>query len=264
MTPAAPGHHPRSPDRTPSGHRASAATIVQWVAARHPDVGLLSAQTRDLVAGDQDHRCSRGTWPRRRRDALGARNECEAERVPFGVPTDRPPRPGMNHASPSRLIRSSAASISGTVKYGSEAVSPGPAARYRIPSAGPPWVCQPRPSAWLRSASSTPSRPDQNPSPRSGSSAGNSIRPNDPSTSQTITAQPAIASVDAQSRQDQAGRLGKAERRRSARPPWARGTIALEECDRDAALAVRSTGLPGSVGLMVSRADPAASVWRRR
>ena len=113
--------------------------------------------------------------------------------------------------------------------------------------------------------------------------------------------------------------------RRSARPPWARGTIALEvavgktrqggpslladdngldvpggqispamtlgrrekalhgvgqigdceliqwplpdsheECDRDAALAVRSTGLPDSVGLMVSRADPAASVWRRR
>jgi hypothetical protein len=42
--------------------------------------------------------------------------------------------------------------------------------------------------------------------------------------------------------------IGRLRCRRSARPPWARGTIALEECDRDAALAVRSTGLPGSVG----------------
>ncbi len=75
---------------------------------------------------------------------------------------------------------------------------------------------------------------DQNPSPRSGSSAGNSIRLNDPSTSQTITAQPAIESVDARSRQHQAGRLGKAERRqRDSATKGQRAMKAIAGCPYD-------------------------------
>lgn len=41
-------------------------------------------------------------WPRRRRDALGAGHDSQAERASFGIPTDRPLRPGMDHASPQR------------------------------------------------------------------------------------------------------------------------------------------------------------------
>ena len=43
------------------------------------------------------------------------------------------------------------------------------------------------------------------------------------------------------------------------------GAIALADCDRAAQPgAARSTGLPGWAGLLVCRADPAASVLRRR
>src|SRR5205807_367550 len=57
-----------------------------------------------------------------------------------------------------------------------------------MPTAGSPvCVCQPRPSASVRWASSTPSRSDQNRRARSGSSAGNSIRASGLSTHKTIT-----------------------------------------------------------------------------
>jgi hypothetical protein len=61
----------------------------------HPGAGLLSARTRHPVTSDRDQGGSRGPG---RRDALRAQSE--AEGAPFGVPTDRPPRPGMDHASP--------------------------------------------------------------------------------------------------------------------------------------------------------------------
>jgi hypothetical protein len=83
--------------------------------------------------------------------------------------------PGWMTSPPSSLTRFSAASMSGTEKYGSDTRSPGPVPLGWRPRSEPPsWVCQPSPSPSRRPSSSTSKTPFQNRRARAGSSAGNS------------------------------------------------------------------------------------------
>jgi len=88
---------------------------MRWMCARDPALrSRVPARTRRTHArgrilgrasaeyGLHARLCASATRLRRRRDTLRAGGESEAERTSLGVPTDRPPRPGMNHASPER------------------------------------------------------------------------------------------------------------------------------------------------------------------
>jgi hypothetical protein len=77
---------------------------------------------------------------------------------------------------PSSRTRSSVLGRSATVKYGREAVSPGPGPRSWTPRRRlSVSACHPDPAAAGRGESATPRTPCQNRSARSGSSAGNSM-----------------------------------------------------------------------------------------
>ena len=85
--------------------------------------------------------------------------------------------PGWMTEPPNSRTRCTVAGRSATVKYGREAVSPGPGPREWTPRRRlPVSVSHPDPAAAGRGASSTSRTPCQNRRARSGSSAGNSIK----------------------------------------------------------------------------------------
>jgi hypothetical protein len=84
--------------------------------------------------------------------------------------------PGWMTDPPSARTRSSVVDRSATVKYGREAVSPGPGPRSWTPRRRlSVSVCHPDPAAAGRGVRSTPRTPCQNRRARSASSAGNSM-----------------------------------------------------------------------------------------
>jgi hypothetical protein len=84
--------------------------------------------------------------------------------------------PGWTSEPPSSRTRSSVPGRSATVKYGREAVSPGPGPRSWTPKRRlSVSACHPDPAAAGRGERATPRTPCQNRSARSASSAGNSM-----------------------------------------------------------------------------------------
>ena len=125
------------------------------------------------------HRRDRRSLQQRRRRADPLPTYVRSMASPNGLPSVSRQMlhrsPGWMTSPPSSRTRFSAASMSGTEKYGRDTRSPGPdPLGWRPRAEPPPWVCQPSPSPSRRPSSSTSKTPFQNRRARAGSSAGNS------------------------------------------------------------------------------------------